>query len=79
MATRPRVRRDRSDVVAEFVTSVLLMLLGAWVFMLLVGVIHHEWIAALPTLDWWSSLLIIVMADIVTNCVTYGARVKTID
>lgn len=79
MATRPRARRDRSDAVAEIVTGLVLTLFGAWVFMLLVGVIHHEWVATLPTIGWWLSLLIIVMVDVVTNCVMYGTRVRLID
>lgn len=78
MATRPRVRRS---VIAwdDIFVGLTITGLGAWMFMLLVGVIHHEWIAALPTIGWWSSLLIFIMADVVTNCVVYGARVKTIN
>lgn len=78
MATRPRVRRS-SVAWDDIFVGLVLTFIGAWVFMLLVGVIHHEWIAALPTLGWWPSLLIIVMIDSVTGCVMYGVRVKLID
>lgn len=54
-----RIRtRTRSDRITRFTTASLLSFYGAWMFMLAVGVIHHEWIPACPTIGFWWALLL---------------------
>ena len=31
---------------------------GVWLFMLAVGVIHHEWIESCPTIGFWWAILV---------------------
>jgi hypothetical protein len=39
------------------------ILLEAWLFMLLVGVVHGEWLPMMPTIGWWSSVLVALMVN----------------
>jgi hypothetical protein len=34
----------------------------AWLFMLLVGVVHAEWLPMVPTIGFWSAVLVSLMA-----------------
>lgn len=53
-----RARKTGKDVFVELCVSVVMSLLGGFMFMLAVGVVHHEWIAACPTIGYgWSVLL----------------------
>jgi hypothetical protein len=42
----------------DLLTSVLIALMAGWAFMLAVGVIHHEWIPACPTIGYWSAVIL---------------------
>lgn len=33
----------------------------AWLLMLTVGVIHGEWLSGMPTIGYWSSVLVVLM------------------
>lgn len=48
-------------------SQILLAFALGWVFMLTVGVIHHEWIPQLPTLGYWWAFLIIAL---IRSCLT---------
>lgn len=37
---------------------IVILPLIAWVFMLGVGVVHHEWLPAMPTIGYKSSLIV---------------------
>lgn len=37
----------------------------AWLFMLAVGVVHGEWLPMMPTVGYWSSVLIVLMVTAV--------------
>lgn len=84
MATNPlATRRARSKMsqdkkialwVEFFCATFVVLPVGAWVFMLTVGVIHHEWLPQLPTLGYWASLLIFFMIDWVITLMRYRAR-----
>jgi hypothetical protein len=65
-------------VIKDALVGVQLSLIGAWGLMIVVGVIHHEWLPTLPTLGWWDSVLISVLGDLVLNCWAWGARVKVL-
>ena len=43
--------------------------LTAWAFMILVGVIHGVWIAALPTLGFETACLVIAMIEVIVTIV----------
>jgi hypothetical protein len=50
--------RTKTERVLRFLLSLLLSVYGGWMFMLAVGIVHHEWIPACPTIGfWWSVLL----------------------
>lgn len=38
------------------ILSVPATLLGAWMFMLTVGVMHGEWLTMMPTIGYWSAV-----------------------
>jgi hypothetical protein len=43
---------------ARIITSILMTITAGWFLMLAVGVVHHEWIPACPTIGfWWAVLL----------------------
>ena len=44
-------------------------LLVAWVFMLVVGVVHHDWIPALPPIGYNMAFLIVAVAFAVRSAV----------
>jgi hypothetical protein len=45
-------------IIGSLVVSALASLLGGWMFMLAIGVAHHEWLPGLPTIGyWWAALL----------------------
>lgn len=81
MATNPLGRKTKSIGTSgvswyEFWVSILLTFVAGWVLMLLVGIVHHEWLPDLPTLGYWPSLLIAFMLDWLVNLLRFGARVK---
>lgn len=72
MATRPRTS-NKIDW-TEFVFSIGLTFVGGWVFMLTVGIIHHEWLHQVPTLGYWPSFLIFFMVDWCVSLMRWHAR-----
>lgn len=54
------------SAIAEFIAAVLgslvvtavASMLGGWMFMLAVGVAHHEWLPGLPTIGYWWAVLL---------------------
>lgn len=59
------IRRDRSNRRADLVTYGLVMATltatGGWGLMLAIGVIHHDWIPACPTLGFGHSMLLAML------------------
>ena len=55
--------RRKIEKMTSFVFTFLGMLLGivlsAWSFMLTIGVMHHDWWPAIPTVSYGASLLIV--------------------
>lgn len=49
-------------------------LLGGWLLMLTVGVIHGEWLHDMPTIGYWSAVKVSVMLSIMTGAVVGGLR-----
>jgi hypothetical protein len=49
-------------LVGNLAISAVFSLLAGWALMLAVGVIHHEWIPACPTIGyWWAALLALLL------------------
>lgn len=63
---RDRQRRSRGKrfgaamgkLLVALIQGFLLALSSGFMFMLAVGVVHHEWLPALPTLGYWWAVLI---------------------
>lgn len=55
---RQKIRAALGKVLGTLCLVATRWLLGGLMFMLAVGVIHHEWIPALPTLGFWWSVLV---------------------
>ena len=49
---------DGTDVVAAVLVWATFTLIGGWAFMLLVGVVHHEWLPQCPTVGFGWSIVI---------------------
>lgn len=57
------------------------VLAEAWAFMVLVGVIHGEWLTSMPTISYGSALKVALAASLVTVVVgvSYGAMKAAVD
>lgn len=53
------------SILANAAASALASLFFGWVFMLMIGVIHHEWLHGMPTIGYWWAVLITFMLRIV--------------
>jgi Na+-driven multidrug efflux pump len=47
-----------ATAIGSLIVSAVVSLLGGWMFMLAVGVAHHEWLPGLPTVGYWWAVLI---------------------
>lgn len=75
MARTKMDRRKKIGLWVEFLCATFVILpVGAWVLMLTVGIIHHEWLPQVPTLGYGNSLLIFFMVDWVLTLMRYRAR-----
>jgi hypothetical protein len=45
-------------LITSLFVSALASMLGGWMFMLAVGVAHHEWTPGLPTIGYWWAVLL---------------------
>jgi hypothetical protein len=54
-------RKALGTFISGLVTNCLVTLSNAWMFMLAVGVAHAEWIRQLPTVGYWTSVLLVVL------------------
>lgn len=45
-------------VVILLAIGALLILVQGWLFMLVVGVVHHEWLPGVPAIGYWWAVLI---------------------
>jgi hypothetical protein len=54
-------RKALGTFISGLITSWLVVLCHAWTFMLAVGVAHAEWIRQLPTVGYWTSVLLVVL------------------
>lgn len=52
---RREVRNGCLGLLGQMIVHILV---GGWLFMLAVGVAHHEWIPSLPTIGYWWSVLL---------------------
>lgn len=57
MTTKP----STASRIAHFVVHWLMTVQGGWLLMLAVGIVHHEWIPACPTIGFWWSLLLVIL------------------
>jgi uncharacterized membrane protein YiaA len=57
-----RSKEVRKRYLTHFVMLALRVLVDGWVMMLLVGVVHAEWIRSLPTVGYWWAVLIVTLA-----------------
>lgn len=48
-------------IVLIVLLEVALGFLGGWFFMLGVGVMHHDWVAGLPTVGYWPAVMIVML------------------
>ncbi len=60
-ADRKARRAKRTDAALRLVGNVLATLLRGWLLMLAVGVIHHDWIPACPTVGYGTAVLLAVL------------------
>ena len=52
-----------SDFIAALLIDIAKVPLAGWLFMLAVGMAHHEWVPPLPTIGfWWAYLLVLLIA-----------------
>lgn len=76
LAQRGRRAEARGKTLARIaenlVLGFLMALLRGWLFMLAVGVAHAEWLPALPTIGYGTSVLIVALLP-------YGGRSGTKD
>lgn len=49
-------------------------LLGGWLLMLTVGVIHGEWLPMMPTIGYWSAVKVSAMLSIAAGIVIGSTR-----
>lgn len=47
-------------------------LLGGWLFMLTIGVVHGEWLGGMPTIGYWSAVKVSAMLSL-TLGIAFGA------
>lgn len=51
-------RKSGGDILATLIADVIMALVGGWLFMLAIGIVHHEWIRSCPTIGFfWSVTL----------------------
>jgi drug/metabolite transporter (DMT)-like permease len=46
-----------SGCITGLITSVLLTFLKGWLFMLAIGIAHHDWWPTIPPIGFWASVL----------------------
>lgn len=54
-------------LLALIILSIPATLLGAWLFMLTVGVMHGEWLTMMPTIGYWSAAKVFFMLSATTG------------
>ena len=54
-------RKAIRKVVVGVVSSVIEAFLGGWLLMLAVGIAHTYWLPALPTVGYWTSVVLVVL------------------
>ncbi len=65
-AAYKRARRHRrGDALVRLVVYTVQALLAGWLLMLAVGIAHHEWIHALPTIGYSTAIWLAVLIRIV--------------
>lgn len=56
-----RFAEARNGCIAQQIASAFGYLFRGWMLMLTVGILHHDWLASLPTLGYWQSVLIVIL------------------
>lgn len=72
MKTTAGAITGRLTLIAGF--AIVGALLGGWLLMLTVGVIHGEWLHDMPTIGYWSAVKVSAMLSIMTGVVVGGLR-----
>lgn len=49
------------SVIAVIVVAFLASLMQGFMFMIGVGVVHHEWMPTIPTVGYWWSVIIVML------------------
>lgn len=71
--------------VARYALITLIALLGlvieSWAFMILIGVVHSEWLPMMPTISYWSALRVGAAMSLlsITVAFAYGASKEAIE
>lgn len=58
-------------IISAAVLGVAGVFVGAWLWMLLIGVIHHEWLPMMPTVGYTGALAIVATASASTAAGTF--------
>lgn len=65
---RTKRRKYARRVVVGLLTRTITAFSNGWLFMLAVGIIHAEWIPALPTIGyWWAVLVVYLLSGVFSN------------
>jgi len=63
-----------AKAVASIVMSAVSCLTTGWYLMLLVGILHHDWLRQLPTVSYGLALLIALLFNSITDSAAARAR-----
>lgn len=65
---KERIRKSVRSVVVHLMVSTTMTMVFGWVFMLAVGIVHHEWIRQCPTIGYgWATLLAALLRLVLIN------------
>ena len=56
MATRPKASMAKSEAGLWLLFLIASPFVGGWALMLGIGVLHHEWWSAVPTIGYWPAV-----------------------
>lgn len=60
-AYRRAQRRRKENAIIRLIVATIVALLCGWLFMLAVGIAHHDWVPALPPIGYGTSVLILTL------------------
>jgi hypothetical protein len=57
-------------IMLSFLIGVMYLVLAAWVFMLLIGYIHGEWITKLPTIGYGHAVVVMALTGSIAHVIS---------